>query len=314
VIAVTGAFVMMNRNEVKTGNTSSVSETKKKNSEKSGIAKASDEENNAEISYDAENDGFFGLHTSDDKTVNEAEEIADETEAENTGDAATEEQEVQAAEQAPKNDTSASDRTSAATAAKSDRTSTTAASDNTAASDTTQSAEDISKKIKGNFRERAKRGEMLGGPVAYGYKRNPEDKGYFLIDEEAAAVVRYIFDLKISGMLDPAICRRLDAEGIMTPRQYHDLKVKGVLPEIVGGWKPDTVRTITLNPVYLGHMVHGKFKEKQYLGQRASKARRKDWVVYENVNPPIVSQETFDKAQEVREKLYRGEIKRWKTR
>lgn len=177
-----------------------------------------------------------------------------------------------------------------------------------------QFAEDISKKIKGNFRERAKRGEMLGGPVAYGYKRNPEDKGYFLIDEEAAAVVRYIFDLKISGMLDPAICRRLDAEGIMTPRQYHDLKVKGVVPEIVGGWKPDTVRTITLNPVYLGHMVHGKFKEKQYLGQRASKARRKDWVVYENVNPPIVSQETFDKAKEVREKLYRGEIKRWKTR
>lgn len=175
-------------------------------------------------------------------------------------------------------------------------------------------AEDISKKIKSNFRERAQRGEMLGGPVAYGYKRNPENKGYFLIDEEAAAVVRYIFDLKISGMLDPAICRRLDAEGIMTPRQYHDFVVKGVEPEKVGGWKADTVRSITLNPVYLGHIVHGKFKEKQHIGQRASKARRKDWVVYENVNPPIVSQETFDKAQEVREKLYRGEIKRWKTR
>ena len=153
VIAVTGAFVMMNRNEVKTGNTSSVSETKKKSSEKSGIAKASDEENNAEISYDAENDGFFGLHTSDDKTENEAEEIADETAAENTGDAAAEEQEVQAAEQAPKNDTSASDHTSAATAAKSDRTSTTAASDNTAASDTTHSAEDISKKIEARVNE-----------------------------------------------------------------------------------------------------------------------------------------------------------------
>lgn len=175
-------------------------------------------------------------------------------------------------------------------------------------------AEDISKKIKSNFRERAQRGEMLGGPVAYGYKRNPENKGYFLIDEEAAAVVRYIFDLKISGLLDPAICRRLDAEGIMTPRQYHDLKVKGVEPEVIGGWKPDTVRNITLNPVYLGHIIHGKFKEKQYIGQRASKAKREDWEVYENVNPPIVSQETFDKAQEVREKLYRGEIKRWKTR
>lgn len=173
-----------------------------------------------------------------------------------------------------------------------------------------QFAEDISKKIKGNFRERAKRGEMLGGPVAYGYKRNPEDKGYFLVDDEAAAVVRYIFDLKISGMLDPQICRRLDSEGIMTPRQYHDLKVKGIEQEVIGGWKPDTVRTITLNPVYLGHMVHGKFKEKTYLGEPDRKTRRKDWVVYENVNPPIISQETFDKAREARDKLYRGEIKR----
>lgn len=177
-----------------------------------------------------------------------------------------------------------------------------------------QFAEDISRKIKGNFRERAKRGEMLGGPVAYGYKRNPENKGYFLIDDEAAGVVRYIFDLKISGLSDPDICRRLDSEEIMTPRQYHDLKVKGVEPEIIGGWKPDTVRTMTLNEVYLGHIIHGKFKEKQYLGQKASKTRRKDWVVYENVNPPIVSQETFDKAKEAREKIYRGELPRWNKR
>ena len=173
-----------------------------------------------------------------------------------------------------------------------------------------QFAVDISKKIKGGFRARAERGEMLGGPVPYGYKRNPEDKGYFLIDEEAAAVVRYIFDLKISGMLDPQICRRLDSEGIMTPRQYHDLTIKGVEPDVIGGWRPDTVRTMTLNPVYLGHMVHGKFKEKVYLGESAHKTKRKDWVVYENVNPPIVSQETFDKAKEARDKLYRGEIKR----
>jgi len=177
-----------------------------------------------------------------------------------------------------------------------------------------QFAEDISKKIKGSFRERAGRGEMLGGPVPYGYKRNPEDKGYLLIDEEAAAVVRYIFDMKITGMSDPDICRRLDGEGIMTPRQYHDLKIKGVEPEMVGGWKPDTVRTMTLNPVYLGHMVHGKFKEKRYLGQRASKERRKNWVVYENVNPAIISQEIFDKALDARDKLYRGEIKRWNER
>ena len=50
-----------------------------------------------------------------------------------------------------------------------------------------QFAEDISKKIKCGFRQRAKNGEMLGGPATYGYKRNPENVGYYLIDEEAAA-------------------------------------------------------------------------------------------------------------------------------
>lgn len=167
-------------------------------------------------------------------------------------------------------------------------------------------AEDISKKIKANFRERAKRGEMLGGPAPYGYMRNPENVGYFLVDEEAASVIRRIFDLKISGMKDPAIARLLDAEKIPTPREYHDWKMYGKLPEEKKNWRPGTVRDITLNPVMLGHVIHGKFKEKQFLGQRNSKERRKNWIIYENVNPPIVSQETFEQAQEARRMLYRG--------
>jgi DNA invertase Pin-like site-specific DNA recombinase len=172
-------------------------------------------------------------------------------------------------------------------------------------------AEDISKKIKTQFRERAKKGEMLGGPVPYGYMRNPEDKGYFLIDEEAAEVVRHVFELKISGMNDAEIARTLDAEGIITPKQYHDLKMKGVEPTEQKHWNPDTIRTMTMNQVYLGHIFHGKFKEKQFIGQKDRKNKRKDWVLYENVNPAIISQETFDKAKEARDLLYRGDLKRW---
>lgn len=172
-------------------------------------------------------------------------------------------------------------------------------------------AEDISKKIKTQFQERAKRGEMLGGPVPYGYKRNPEDVGYFLIDEEAAEVVRRIFEMKIRGMNDSEIARTLDAEGIITPKQYHDLRVKGIEPTEKRHWRADTVRSITLNKVYLGHIYHGKFKEKQFIGQRSKKTRRADWVIYENVNPPIVSQEIFEKAAKARNQIYRGEINRW---
>lgn len=172
-------------------------------------------------------------------------------------------------------------------------------------------AEDISKKIKVQFRQRAEHGEMLGGPVAYGYRRNPDALGYLLIDEEAAKVVRHIYELKISGKDDVAIARILDEEGIITPKQYHDLKAKGEEPTEVKHWRPDTVRSITINPVYLGHMFHGKFKEKHFIGEPDHKTRRSQWVMYENVNPPIISQDTFDQAIEVRRQLYKGEIKRW---
>lgn len=165
-------------------------------------------------------------------------------------------------------------------------------------------AEDISKKIKTSFRQRAKNGEMLGGRVPYGYKRNPENVGYLLIDEESADVIRHIFDLKIKGLNDAKIARQLDAEGVLTPIQYHQFKKSGKMPEIRKKWRTDSVRDITINPTVLGHMVHGKFKEKLYLGQKNSRTRRADWVVYENVNPPIVSQEIFDQAQEARKKIY----------
>jgi len=172
-------------------------------------------------------------------------------------------------------------------------------------------AEDISKKIKTQFRERAKNGEMLGGPVPYGYKRNPENVGYFLIDEEAAAVVRHIFELKASGLTDRSVARVLDEEGIITPRQYHDLKIKGEEPTEKRHWAADTVKTITKNEVYLGHMYHGKFKEKHYIGEKDHKTRRKEWTIIRDVNPPIVTQELFDKAAEIRRQIASGELRTW---
>lgn len=174
-----------------------------------------------------------------------------------------------------------------------------------------QFAEDISRKIKAEFRERAKRGEMLGGQPPYGYKRNPENKGYLLVDEEAAEVVRKIFLCKLMAMTDPAIVRMLDEESVMTPWQYHDYKVKGIIPENPGGWNSGSVRDITRNKAYLGHIIHGKVKEKQYLGQPDSSTKEKDWIIYKNVNPPIVSQETFDKVQIMREAIFRGKVIRW---
>lgn len=164
-------------------------------------------------------------------------------------------------------------------------------------------AEDISRKIKASFQTKIEKGEILGGQAPYGYLRDPENKGRLLPDERTAPVVRKIFQMKLEGLNDPAICRKLDEEGVLCPSDYHQWKKNGVLPENLSHWKADTVRTITTNPVYLGHMIHGKFKKKTYVGERDKRTKRSEWVVYENVNPPIVAKEVFDAVQKIRPTL-----------
>jgi hypothetical protein len=115
--------------------------------------------------------------------------------------------------------------------------------------------------------------------------------------------------MKIEELNDCHIARILNNEGILSPKDYSYWKKNGVLRESKGRWRPDTVRTITINPVYLGHSVQGKYHEKNYIGEKAHKTRMSDWVIYENINPPIVSQEIFDAAKAAREKIYRGNRK-----
>ncbi len=161
-------------------------------------------------------------------------------------------------------------------------------------------AEDISRKICSSFSQRAGNGEFLGGAVPYGYMRDPKRKGYLKIDEDAAVVVRWIFRMKCDWMNDTQIVRTLDRELILPPSQYLKRQNTGIMPETYAGWRQDTIRTMTQNPVYLGHVIHGKLKKKNYLGEDKHKARKKDWIIYENINPPIITQEEFDEAKRVR--------------
>ena len=161
-------------------------------------------------------------------------------------------------------------------------------------------AEDISRKIKSSFRQRAANGEFLGGKVPYGYLRDPRKKGILCIDEYASLVVRWIFQMKCDWMNDTQIVRTLDNELILPPSQYMKKLRTGRMPETYAGWRNDTIRTMTQNPVYLGHVIHGKLKRQNYLGGEKHKAKRKDWIIYESINPPIISQEMFDEARRVR--------------
>lgn len=161
-------------------------------------------------------------------------------------------------------------------------------------------AEDLSRKIKAAFQPKIQNGDFLGGPAPYGYSRDPENKARLMVNEDTAAVVRKIFRMKAERMSDTEVVDWLNKEGIPTPSAYNRMQKTGELPARQKKWITDTVRTITINPAYLGHVVHGKFKEKQYLGQKDERSKRTEWVVYENINPAIIPQELFDEVQRIR--------------
>ena len=169
-------------------------------------------------------------------------------------------------------------------------------------------AEDISKKIRTAIRPKIENGEFLGGPAPYGYKRDPENRGRLLIDEPAAEVVRRIFQMKLDEMNDGEAARRLTKEHILNPSEYFRWKKTGEEPEPYKGWNARQIRAISVNPVYQGHVIHGKFRDKKFPGEKDMRTKKEDWIICENVNPPVISQEVFDRVQEIRPHL-KGKVK-----
>lgn len=170
-------------------------------------------------------------------------------------------------------------------------------------------AEDLSKKIKASFKPRIQNGEVLGGPVTYGYLRDPLNRGRLIIDEEAAEIVRWIFQMKLQRMNDTEVAKVLNEKGILSPREHSRLRSTGIRKSNTKPWTASGIRELTQNIAYLGHVTHGKFKEKQYLGQKLKEEKKENWIIYENVNPAIISKEIFDRVQEIRPTL-RGKGKR----
>lgn len=154
---------------------------------------------------------------------------------------------------------------------------------------------DISKKIISTFRERQSKGEFLGAHVPYGYSR-PNDGTYKLvIDEEAASVIRQIYQWKVEGLSDTAIARRLNDMGVPSPSKYKYLKGEWKNARYnTNIWQRQTIKAITENEVYLGHKIYGKIQASLYEGKQKSRVPRDEWTIIENDHDPIIDQETFD--------------------
>ena len=161
-------------------------------------------------------------------------------------------------------------------------------------------ARDISKKIRSSHRLRGSMGEPLSQPP-YGYMKSPENKKKWIIDPEAATVVKSIFKMCLDGKGNETIARELQENEVLIPMAYW--RSKGLNR---GGkktqtnpykWCKTTVQKILSQQEYCGDIINFKTYSKSFKNKTRYENSKENWAVFKNVNEPIINRETFETVQ-----------------
>jgi DNA invertase Pin-like site-specific DNA recombinase len=158
-------------------------------------------------------------------------------------------------------------------------------------------AKDTSKKINSVLQSKRNNGEYLG-TAPYGYKKDPENKYHLIIDEEAANVVKEIFEKYLAGFGTMQIADYLSKKKIPIPSDYNKRK-RGTKSLTYGLWQQSTVRFILSNEIYTGTVIQGKRKKVSFKSKKFIKLPEEDWVKVENMHEAIISKEDFERAKKV---------------
>ena len=161
-------------------------------------------------------------------------------------------------------------------------------------------ARDISKKIRSSHRLRGSMGEPLSQPP-YGYIKSPENKKKWIIDPEAATVVKSIFKMCLDGKGNETIARELQENKVLIPMAYW--RSKGLNR---GGkktqtnpykWCKTTIQKILSQQEYCGDIINFKTYFKSFKNKRRIENSKENWAVFKDVNEPIIDRETFETVQ-----------------
>lgn len=163
--------------------------------------------------------------------------------------------------------------------------------------------EDMSENIKAVLTNRRRNGYFIGAFAPYGYKKDPERKGHLIIDEEAAQVVRLIYDLYISGMGRTAVARELNARHIPTPADYklaHGEHYRNNYTSTHDHlWRYFMVGNILTSETYIGNLVQNKAHSISYKTKTVKPTDKSEWIRAENTHEPIIDKQTWDMAQQI---------------
>ena len=158
-------------------------------------------------------------------------------------------------------------------------------------------AKDTSKKINSVLQSKRKQGEYLG-TAPYGYKKDPENKYHLIIDEEAAKVVKLIFERYLEGYGTMQIADYLSEQKIPIPSDYNKKK-RGTKSITYGLWAQSTVRFILSNEIYTGTVIQGKRKKLSFKSKKYIDVPEEDWVRVPNMHEAIVSVEDYERAKRI---------------
>ena len=164
----------------------------------------------------------------------------------------------------------------------------------------------ISNKIKGNA------GEPMGQPP-YGYVKDPENPKRWIVDEEAARVVRRIYRMTLEGVGTEQIAAKLEEDGVLTPRAYWHSKginrpgkVKDLPPT---HWNSSSVIKILSVQEYCGDILNFKTYSKSYKNKKRLENDRENWAIFKDVHEPIIERAVFEQVQQKRGKMRKRQAK-----
>lgn len=160
---------------------------------------------------------------------------------------------------------------------------------------------DLSMKVRSQLDVKRKSGKFIGSFTCYGYAKDPKDHNRLVVDPPAAEIVRFIYDLKLSGYNSQRIVDKLNEMGTLPPSEYklscgyHYFSGfrSGANPK----WTVPTVNTILTNEMYTGTMVQGYYQKVSYKVNQFRSIPKDEWIRVPDTHEAIISRESFEKVQ-----------------
>lgn len=166
-------------------------------------------------------------------------------------------------------------------------------------------AADTSRKVKASKKAKGLKGDPLAAIAPYGYIKDPENKNKWIVDEEAAKTVRYIFQRSMEGAGPVKISKELEEKQVLNPTAYKiekgidNRKAPAELHDYV--WNTSSLYNILKNEVYVGHLVNFKTYRASFKDHKRRENPEANHVIFKNNHEPIIDEATFMMVQKIRE-------------